>query len=293
MACRLIDGKKISGEIQEDLAEGVKVLKERGVTPGLAVILVGEDPASQMYVRMKGRACERLGMHSETIILPDSTSEEELLARVQALNEDPKIHGILVQLPVPDHISEEAVIEAVDPRKDVDAFHPYNVGRMLSGSPLFLPATPAGIQQLLLRSGVDTAGKRVVVVGRSNIVGKPVAALLMQKGPGGDATVTLAHSRTRDLGAVTREAEILIVAVGKAGLITGDMIRPGAVVIDAGTNKIDDPSDERGYRWVGDVDFEAAKDVCEAITPVPGGVGPMTIAMLMSNTLRAAELTLE
>ena len=288
----LIDGKKIAGEIQEELAQEVAALKDKGVTPGLAVILVGEDPASQMYVQMKGRTCKKLGMHSETIILPDATTEQELLQRIDGLNADPRIHGILVQLPLPSHIREDRVIEAIHPDKDVDAFHPYNVGRMFAGSPSFLPATPAGIQQLLLRSGVETAGKRAVVVGRSNIVGKPVAALLMQKGPGGDATVTLAHSRTRDLGQVTREAEILIVAVGKANFISRDMVRPGAVIIDAGTNKVDDPGSEKGYRWVGDVDFEAVKDVCAAITPVPGGVGPMTIAMLMSNTLRAAENTL-
>lgn len=289
MACMLIDGKKIASDIQEELAREVAALRDRGVTPGLAVILVGEDPASQMYVQMKGRTCQRLGMHSETIILPDATTEQELLQRIDSLNADPRIHGILVQLPLPSHIREDRIIEAIRPDKDVDAFHPYNVGRMFSGSPLFLPATPAGIQQLLIRSGVETAGKRVVVVGRSNIVGKPIAALLMQKGAGGDATVTLAHSRTRDLGEVTRQAEILIVAIGKANFITGDMLRPGVVIIDAGTNKVEDPGSEKGYRWVGDVDFDAAKDVCAAITPVPGGVGPMTIAMLMSNTLRAAK----
>jgi methylenetetrahydrofolate dehydrogenase (NADP+)/methenyltetrahydrofolate cyclohydrolase len=291
MAGMLIDGKRIAGEIQEELAREVGVLKEKGVTPGLAVILVGEDPASQMYVQMKGRTCRKLGMHSETIILPESTPEEELLERIEALNGDPAIHGILVQLPLPSHIREERVIDAIHPSKDVDAFHPYNVGRMFVGSPIFLPATPAGIQQLLLCSGVETAGKRVVVVGRSNIVGKPIAAMLMQKGPGGDATVTLAHSRTRDLAHVTREAEILIVAVGKANFITRDMVRSGAVVIDAGTNKVADPSTEKGYRWVGDVDFQGVQDLCAAITPVPGGVGPMTIAMLMANTLRAAELS--
>ncbi|MGE4274967.1 MAG: bifunctional 5,10-methylenetetrahydrofolate dehydrogenase/5,10-methenyltetrahydrofolate cyclohydrolase [Candidatus Methanomethylophilaceae archaeon] len=291
MAGMLIDGKRIAGEIQEELAREVGVLKEKGVTPGLAVILVGEDPASQMYVQMKGRTCRKLGMHSETIILPESTPEGELLERIEALNGDPAIHGILVQLPLPSHIREERVIDAIHPSKDVDAFHPYNVGRMFVGSPIFLPATPAGIQQLLLRSGVETAGKRVVVVGRSNIVGKPIAAMLMQKGPGGDATVTLAHSRTRDLAHVTREAEILIVAVGKANFITRDMVRSGAVVIDAGTNKVADPSTEKGYRWVGDVDFQGVQDLCAAITPVPGGVGPMTIAMLMANTLRAAELS--
>lgn len=291
MAGMLIDGKRIAGEIQEELAREVGVLKEKGVTPGLAVILVGEDPASQMYVQMKGRTCRKLGMHSETIILPESTPEGELLERIEALNGDPAIHGILVQLPLPSHIREERVIDAIHPSKDVDAFHPYNVGRMFVGSPIFLPATPAGIQQLLLCSGVETAGKRVVVVGRSNIVGKPIAAMLMQKGPGGDATVTLAHSRTRDLAHVTREAEILIVAVGKANFITRDMVRSGAVVIDAGTNKVADPSTEKGYRWVGDVDFQGVQDLCAAITPVPGGVGPMTIAMLMANTLRAAELS--
>lgn len=267
----------------------VEILKEKGVIPGLAVLLVGEDPASQVYVRMKGRTCEKLGMYSETIVLPESTTEQELLERIEALNNDSRIHGILVQLPLPTHIRESRVIDSIRPSKDVDAFHPYNVGRMLIGTPAFLPATPAGIQQLLVRSNIQTSGKHVVVVGRSNIVGKPISAMLVQKGPGGDATVTLAHSRTADLAAITRQADILIVAIGKADFITRDMVKPGAVVIDVGVNRVEDPEAEKGYRLVGDVDFAEVKEVCSAITPVPGGVGPMTIAMLMTNTVQAAE----
>lgn len=289
MTGRLIDGKKISALIQEELLQRVATLKDKGVVPGLAVILVGEDPASQVYVRMKGRTCEKLGMYSETAVLPESTTEQELLERIKVLNLDPRIHGILVQLPLPSHIREDRVIDSIHPSKDVDAFHPYNVGRMLIGTPAFLPATPAGIQQLLIRSGIQTAGKHVVVVGRSNIVGKPVSIMLAQKGPGGDATVTLAHSRTVDLPSITRQADILIVAIGKADFITREMVKPGVVIIDVGVNRIDDASTEKGYRLVGDVDFAEVKKVCSAITPVPGGVGPMTIAMLMTNTVQAAE----
>jgi len=289
MAGRLIDGKQISALIQEELVQRVEILKEKGVIPGLAVLLVGEDPASQVYVRMKGRTCEKLGMYSETIVLPESTSEQELLKRIEDLNADPRIHGILVQLPLPSHIREDRVIDSIHPSKDVDAFHPYNVGRMLIGTPAFLPATPAGIQQLLIRSNIQTSGKHVVVVGRSNIVGKPISAMLVQKGPGGDATVTLAHSRTADLASITRQADILIVAIGKADFITRDMVKPGAVVIDVGVNRVEDPATDKGYRLVGDVDFAEVKEVCSAITPVPGGVGPMTIAMLMTNTVQAAE----
>ena len=255
--------------------------------PGLAVILVGDDPASQVYVRNKGKKCEELGMRSETIVLPAETSEEELLSRIDALNNDPAIHGFLVQLPLPKHIDEDKVIQAIDPDKDVDGFHPVNVGNMLIGKPGFLPATPAGVQQMLIRSGIETAGKHVVVVGRSNIVGKPMASLMVQRGA--DATVTVVHSRTKDLASITRQADILIVAIGKARFITADMVKDGAVVIDVGTNRIEDPTHPKGSRLVGDVDFDEVSKKASAITPVPGGVGPMTICMLMANTVKAAE----
>ena len=289
MACKIISGPEVSGEIYGELRQRIEKLKSEGTVPGLAVILVGDDPASQVYVRNKGRKCEELGMHSETIVLPKETTEEELLQRIDALNKDKSIHGFLVQLPLPKHIDEDKVIEAIDPSKDVDGFHPVNVGRMLIGKPGFLPATPAGVQQMLLRSGVETAGKHVVVVGRSNIVGKPMAALMIQRGLGADSTVTVVHSKTPDLGAITRQADILIVAIGKPRFITADMVKEGAVVIDVGTNRIDDPTHPKGSRLVGDVDFENVKEKGSAITPVPGGVGPMTICMLMANAVKAAE----
>lgn len=228
-------------------------------------------------------------MHSVTIVMPESTTQDALLAKVAELNADPSIHGFLIQLPLPAHIDEKAVINAVDPSKDVDCFHPYNVGKMLIGEPEFLPATPAGVQQMLVRSGVDTRGKHVVVVGRSNIVGKPMAAMMMQKGPGADSTVTVVHSRTEGLADITRQADILIVAIGKAGFVTADMVKDGAVVVDVGTNRVADPSAKNGSRLVGDVDFETVKEKASIITPVPGGVGPMTICMLMANAVSAAE----
>lgn len=228
-------------------------------------------------------------MHSVTIVMPESTTQDALLAKVAELNADPSIHGFLIQLPLPAHIDEKAVINAVDPSKDVDCFHPYNVGKMLIGEPEFLPATPAGVQQMLVRSGVDTRGKHVVVVGRSNIVGKPMAAMMMQKGPGADSTVTVVHSRTEGLADITRQADILIVAIGKAGSVTADMVKDGAVVVDVGTNRVADPSAKNGSRLVGDVDFETVKEKASMITPVPGGVGPMTICMLMANAVSAAE----
>jgi methylenetetrahydrofolate dehydrogenase (NADP+) / methenyltetrahydrofolate cyclohydrolase len=293
MTAGLILGKQVSEEIYSELRTRIDALKAEGTTPGLAVVLVGEDPASQVYVRMKGKKCEELGMHSVTVIMPEDTTQDQLLAKVAELNADPAIHGFLVQLPLPKHIDEDTVINAIDPKKDADCFHPSNVGKMLIGDPDFLPATPAGVQQMLVRSGVETSGKHVVVVGRSNIVGKPMAAMMMQKGAGADSTVTVVHSRTRDLPSITRQADILIVAIGKAGFVTADMVKEGAVVIDVGTNRVDDPSSPKGSRLAGDVDFEGVKEKASMITPVPGGVGPMTICMLMANAVRAAERSIE
>ncbi|MDR3205612.1 MAG: bifunctional methylenetetrahydrofolate dehydrogenase/methenyltetrahydrofolate cyclohydrolase FolD [Candidatus Methanoplasma sp.] len=290
---RLILGKDVSESIYSELRVRIQALKNNGTTPGLAVVLVGDDPASQVYVRMKGKMCEELGMRSLTITLPPSATQEELLAKIGELNRDPGIHGFLVQLPLPGHMDEEEVINAIDPRKDVDCFHPSNVGRMLIGNPDFLPATPAGVQQMLIRSGIDTSGRHVVVVGRSNIVGKPMAAMMLQKGKGADSTVTVVHSRTKDLPSATRQADILIVAIGKPKFITADMVKDGAVVIDVGTNRVDDPSSPKGSRLVGDVDFDAVREKASAISPVPGGVGPMTICMLMANTVAAAEMAAE
>ncbi len=286
---KLIDGTAIGREMRGELAAEITALKARGVTPGLAVVLVGDNPASQVYVRMKGRACGEAGLHHETIRLPKETSEAELLALIDRLNADPRVHGMLIQLPLPKHVDEHRVLLRVDPRKDVDGFHPTNVGKVSIGDPTgFRPATPYGVQQLLLRSGVDPTGRHAVIVGRSNIVGKPMAALLLQNGPGGNATVTVCHSRTRNIGAVTVQADLLIVAIGKPQFVTGDMVKPGAVVIDVGVNRIDDPSLKSGYRLVGDVHFDQARRVAAAITPVPGGVGPMTITMLLYNTVQAA-----
>ena len=286
---KLIDGTAIGREMRGELAAEITALKARGVTPGLAVVLVGDNPASQVYVRMKGRACGEAGLHHETIRLPKETSEAELLALIDRLNADPRVHGMLIQLPLPKHVDEHRVLLRVDPRKDVDGFHPTNVGKVSIGDPTgFRPATPYGVQQLLLRSGVDPTGQHAVIVGRSNIVGKPMAALLLQNGPGGNATVTVCHSRTRNIGAVTIQADLLIVAIGKPQFVTGDMVKPGAVVIDVGVNRIDDPSLKSGYRLVGDVHFDQARRVAAAITPVPGGVGPMTITMLLYNTVQAA-----
>lgn len=287
---RLIDGNAVSRQMRAELAPEIASLKARGVTPGLAVILVGENPASQVYVRMKGKASEDAGIYSETHRLAANTSEGDLLGLIDRLNADPRIHGILVQLPLPKQIHLERVLTRVLPAKDVDGFHPENVGKVVLGDPTgFRPATPYGVQQLLLKSGVDLKGAHVVIVGRSNLVGRPMAALLLQDGPGGNATVTVCHSRTRDLPAVTRTADILIAAVGKPRFVTADMIRPGAVVIDVGTTRVDDPAAEKGFRLFGDVDFEAARNVASAITPVPGGVGPMTITMLLYNTVQAAK----
>ena len=288
MSATIISGKEIAGDIRNEVAKGVADLKEQGITPGLATVLVGEDPASNTYVGMKVKACAELGITSIAEQHPADMSEEDLLALVDRLNKDPNVHGILVQLPLPDQIDEQKVLVAIDPAKDVDGFHPYNVGMMMVGKPLFSPCTPAGIVELLLRSGNNPSGKQVVIVGRSNIVGKPVANLLMQKNDRANATVTVAHSRTQDLPDVVRTGDIVIAAIGSAGFIKADWLKPGAVVIDVGTNRIDDDTRERGWRLVGDVDFDEAVKVASAITPVPGGVGPMTITMLMVNTLEAA-----
>jgi methylenetetrahydrofolate dehydrogenase (NADP+) / methenyltetrahydrofolate cyclohydrolase len=289
LPAELIDGVSIAREIRHEVAEKAARLTEQGTRPGLAVVLVGEDAASTVYVRSKGKACEEAGMHSLTIRLPAATSQLELLACVASLNSDSLIHGILVQMPLPAPLDADAVIRAIDPRKDVDGFHPINVGKLLIGErDGFVPCTPAGIQQLLVRSGIETSGAECVIVGRSNIVGKPMAALLMQDAVGANGTVTVCHRHTRDLGLHTLRADILVVAAGRAGLVTAEMIQPGAVVIDVGMNRVDDPTVPRRYRLVGDVDFDTARQVASKITPVPGGVGPMTIAMLMSNTVRAA-----
>jgi len=286
---KLIDGTAIGRAMRTELGAEIAALKQQGVTPGLAAVLVGENPASATYVRMKGKACDEAGLHHETLRQPADMSEADLLALVDQLNADPKIHGILVQLPLPKHITTNRVLLRIDPRKDVDGFHPENVGKVSTGDPSgFRPATPFGVQQLLLRTGVDTTGAHAVIVGRSNIVGRPMAALLLQDGPGGNATVTVCHSRTRNIGAVTRDADILIVAMGKPEFVTGDMVRAGAVVIDVGVNRVADPTAKQGYRLVGDVKFAEAAEVASAITPVPGGVGPMTITMLLVNTVQAA-----
>ena len=289
MAATIIDGKAIALTIRTEVRQKTELLKrEKGITPGLAFILLGENPASQVYVRSKGKACEDIGFHSVTERLPATTSQAELLTLIHRCNTDTSIHGILVQLPLPRHIDEHRVIEAIDYRKDVDGFHPVNVGRLVIGQPCLRPCTPAGIQELLLRSGVDPAGKHVVVVGRSNIVGKPILNILLQKQHGANAVVTIAHTGATDLSLFTRQADILIAAIGKAETITGDMVTKGCTVIDVGVNRVVDHSAKSGSRLVGDVHFASVGRVAGAITPVPGGVGPMTIAMLMRNTLLAA-----
>jgi methylenetetrahydrofolate dehydrogenase (NADP+)/methenyltetrahydrofolate cyclohydrolase len=293
LPAELIDGRAIAKKVRADVAERAKKLAERGIRPGLAVVLVGDDPASAIYISAKGRASEEAGMYSLTVRLDADTSEEELLARVDALNADPRIHGILVQMPLPKQIDPTTVIRRLDPAKDVDGFHPVNVGKMLVGQrDGFIPCTPAGIQLLLKESGVKTPGKNCVVIGRSNIVGKPMAALLMQDNEDANCTVTVCHRHTTDLKAHTMAADILIVAAGRARIVTGDMVKPGAVVIDVGTNRVSDPKHRGGTKLEGDVDFDSVSKVASKITTVPGGVGPMTIAMLMANTVRAAEMTL-
>jgi methylenetetrahydrofolate dehydrogenase (NADP+)/methenyltetrahydrofolate cyclohydrolase len=290
LPAELIDGVAIARRIRDEVACDAQRLAQRGIVPGLTVVLVGDDPASAVYVRSKGKATEEAGMRSVTIRLPDDTSQADLLAHVDALNADPSVHGILVQMPLPKQIDADAVVRRIHPDKDVDGFHPVNVGKNLIGDrDGFVPCTPAGVQELLVRSGVETRGAECVIVGRSNIVGKPMMALMMQNAAGANATVTVCHSATRDLAAHTRRADILIVAAGRPRMVTGDMIRPGAVVIDVGINRVADASTKSGYRLVGDVDFDSARDVASLITPVPGGVGPMTIALLLRNTVRAAE----
>ena len=287
MAAELIDGKKLAAETRAQIAAGVAALKaEKGVTPGLAVILVGDNPASVSYVTAKEKACTDAGMHSREIRLPASVPEADLLVEIARLNADPAIHGILVQLPLPRGFDEKKVIDAIAPEKDVDGFTPVNVGRMLIGEECFLPCTPHGIIKLIEVTGLDLAGKHAVVIGRSNIVGKPVAALLSRKSV--NATVTLCHTGTPDVGAFTRQADVVVVAAGHPNTLTGDMLKPGAVVIDVGVNRVPDASDARGYRLCGDADFVSCAAVASAITPVPGGVGPMTITMLLWNTLEAA-----
>jgi len=285
----LIDGRAIAEKVYVDLRTQMAELKSKGVTPGLAVVLVGDNPASRTYVRSKDKMSRELGLHSVKLELPASTTQSELLSRVDELNRDSKVHGILVQSPPPKQINEAAIVRALDPRKDVDGFHPLNVAKLAMGDPTgFVPCTPLGVQRLLIESKIDIAGAYVVVLGRSMIVGKPVALLLMQKAKGGDATVTVAHSRSKNLKEITRSADILIAAIGRAHFVKAEHVREDAVVIDVGINRVDDKSNARGYRLVGDVAFDEVAPKASAITPVPGGVGPMTIAMLMSNTVKAA-----
>ena len=293
MTAKILDGKALAEEIRGEVATGVAEMQQKhGVTPGLAAVLVGDDPASAIYVRNKRRACDEVGMVSDTFLMPADSTNEQVLARMQALNEDTRFHGILVQLPMPPQIDERLIIESLDPTKDVDGLHPLNVGKLAQGRADFVPGTPAGIQQILLRNGHDPAGANVVVCGRSDIVGKPMALLLMQRADGANATVTVCHTRTKNLAEITRQADILVAAIGRPSAITADMVKEGAVVIDVGINRVDDASQKRGYRLEGDVDFNAVSKKASAITPVPGGVGPMTIAMLLVNTLTATRLSI-
>ncbi|MBI3945107.1 MAG: bifunctional methylenetetrahydrofolate dehydrogenase/methenyltetrahydrofolate cyclohydrolase FolD [Armatimonadetes bacterium] len=293
METLILDGKQIAEEMRAEMTAEVKRLKaEHGLVPGLAVVLVGENPASISYVTAKQKAAEEMGIHSEEHRRSADFAEEELLKLVDQLNNDPKIHGILVQLPLPKHIDETKVLYKIDPDKDVDGFHPVNLGKLMIGEPAFLPCTPHGVQQILVRSGFNPDGKHVVIVGRSNIVGKPVANILLQKKPGANATVTICHTGTKDLAQYTCQADILIVAAGRPNTVNGDMVREGVVVIDVGVNRIEDASRPRGFRLVGDVDFESVKPKARAITPVPGGVGPMTITMLLYNTIESAKMRL-
>lgn len=290
---KILDGRALSQTVRDEVAAGVAEMQHKhGVTPGLAAILVGDDPASAVYVRNKERACAAAGIFSQTFRRPAATRQSELLHLVARLNRDARFHGILVQLPLPPPIDASAVIDALDPLKDVDGLHPFNLGKLEQGAPVFVPATPAGIQQILLRSGYDPAGRHIVICGRSNIVGKPLALLLMQRQEGANATVTVAHTRTVDLAGLTRQADVVVAAMGRPQAITADMVKAGAVVIDVGINRVADAARRSGYRLVGDVDFAPVAAKAAAITPVPGGVGPMTIAMLLVNTLTAARISI-
>ncbi len=290
---KILDGAALAQEIRGEVAADVQEMEAKhGVTPGLAAVLIGDDPASAVYVRNKRRACAETGMFSESFEMAADTSEPEVLSLIRRLNQDPRFHGILVQLPLPRHINEQAVIDALESGKDVDGIHPFNLGKLAQGRPDFVPGTPAGVQQLLLRNGYDPSGRNVVICGRSEIVGKPLAMLLMQRKDGANATVTVCHTRTKDLADATRQADVVVAAMGRPKFITAEMVREGAVVIDVGINRVEDSSRKQGYRLIGDVDFEAVSEKAEAITPVPGGVGPMTIAMLLVNTLTAARITI-
>ncbi|MEO6848361.1 MAG: bifunctional 5,10-methylenetetrahydrofolate dehydrogenase/5,10-methenyltetrahydrofolate cyclohydrolase [Chthoniobacterales bacterium] len=287
---KLIEGKVVAAKVYEETRSRIAELTKKNITPGLAVVLVGDDPASRAYVRSKDKMCGELGIYSLKYELSATTTQDELLKLVSELNNNPAIHGILVQSPPPAHINESQVVNAIDPRKDVDGFHPVNIAKLALEDPTALvPCTPLGCQRMLIESGIETTGAHVVIVGRSMIVGKPMAMLLMQRGKGGDATVTVAHSRTRDLKAITQQADILIAAIGRSNFIYDEHVREGAVVIDVGINRVEDASSPKGYRLTGDVDFESVAPKCSAITPVPGGVGPMTIAMLMMNTVKACQ----
>ncbi|MQG10568.1 MAG: bifunctional methylenetetrahydrofolate dehydrogenase/methenyltetrahydrofolate cyclohydrolase FolD [SAR202 cluster bacterium] len=293
MTAKILDGKALAEEIRGEVATGVVEMQQKhGITPGLAAVLVGDDPASAIYVRNKRRACDEVGMFSDSILLPVDSTDKQVLATVQSLNNNPRFHGILVQLPLPPQIDERLIIESLDPDKDVDGLHPFNVGKLVQGRADFVPGTPAGIQQILLRNGHDPEGANVVVCGRSDIVGKPMALLLMQRADGANATVTVCHTSTKNMAEITRQADILVVAIGRPNAIAADMVKEGAVVIDVGINRVDDESRKRGYLLVGDVDFEAVSEKAAAITPVPGGVGPMTIAMLLVNTLTATRISI-
>jgi methylenetetrahydrofolate dehydrogenase (NADP+) / methenyltetrahydrofolate cyclohydrolase len=289
MTAKIIDGKQIASQMRAELKEQVEKLKQKGIVPGLGVILVGDDPASKSYVTAKEQACHEIGIYSDDNRLPADTTQDQLLTLISKMNADPKIHGILVQLPLPKHISESQVLLAIDPAKDVDGFHPINIGKMVAGEKAFLPCTPHGVIQILQRSGVTIEGAEVVVIGRSNIVGKPVANMLIQKSKTGNATVTICHTKTKDLADHCRRADIIIAAIGQPGTVTADMVKKGAVVIDVGVSRVEDSSKKAGYRLAGDVDFEGVKEKASMITPVPGGVGPMTITMLLYNTVESAK----
>ena len=289
---KILDGSALSKEIRDEVADGVRYIQShRSTTPGLAAVLIGDDPASAIYVRNKERACDEVGMLHETFSLPSDVTQDTVLDLVRLLNADDRFHGILIQLPLPGQLDEQGIIREMIPSKDVDGIHPFNLGKLAQGSPLFVPCTPAGIQELLLRNGYDPSGKHMVICGRSNIVGKPLASLMIQRNPGSNATVTVCHTHTKDLRGLTRQADILVAAVGRAGFITGDMVSKDVIVIDVGINRTEDSTYRRGYRLEGDCDFESVSRKAEAITPVPGGVGPMTIAMLLVNTLKAAGQT--